>query len=89
MTAERLKRIRLTKHARDKFEFLRRYGFDISEVSVREAVASPSRIDRRNDQLLTLTSLNREYAIRVVYKMANGNIVILTFHPVKRERFNV
>ncbi len=89
MTAERLKRIRLTKHARDKFEFLRRYGFDISEVSIREAVASPSRIDRRNDQLLALKPLDREYAIRAVYKMTNGNIVVLTFHPMKRERFNV
>jgi L-ribulose-5-phosphate 3-epimerase UlaE len=89
LTAERLKRIRLTKHARDKFEFLRRYGFDISEVSVREAVASPSRVDRRDDELLALKPLDREYAIRVVYKMVNGNIVVLTFYPVKRERFNV
>ena len=89
MTAERLKRIRLTKHARDKFEFLRRYGFDISERSIRGAVASPSRVDRRDDELLALKPLDREYAIRVVYKMANGNIVVLTFYPVKRERFNV
>jgi len=38
---------------------------------------------------LALKPLDREYAIRVVYKMANGNIVVLIFNPVKRERLNV
>lgn len=89
MTSERLKKIRYTGHARQKFEFLRKYGFEVSEATVKETVVSPSRVDRRGDQILALKPIDREYAIRVVYKMMNGNIVVVTFYPVKRERFNV
>ena len=56
---------------------------------MKEAVLSPSHVDRRGDQLLALKPINREYAIRVVYKIVNDNIVVVTFYPVKRERFNV
>ena len=46
-------------------------------------------MDKRGDLLLALKPIDREYAIRVVYKIVNDNIVVLTFYPVKRERFNV
>jgi len=68
LAPERSKKIRLTSHAHQKFEFLRRYGFEVSEAAVEEAVLNPSRVDRRGDQLLTLKPIDREYAIRVVYK---------------------
>ena len=83
------KKIRFTKHAQDKFEFLRKYGFEISQASVEEAVLNPRRVDRRDDQVLALRPLDREYALRVVYKMMNDNIVVVTFYPVKRKRFDV
>jgi hypothetical protein len=87
--AETAKKVEFTKHAYDKFELLRKYGFDISRATVEEAVASPSLVDRREDQVLVLKPLDREYALRVVYKMVNDNIVVVTFYPVKRKRFNV
>lgn len=89
MISERLKKIRFTGHARQKFELLRKFGFEVSEATVKEAVVSPSRLDRRGDQILALKPIDREYAIRVVYKMVNDNIVVVTFYPVMRERFSV
>jgi len=50
---------------------------------------NPIRVDRKDDLVLALKPLDREYAIRVVYRMVNDNIVVVTFYPVKRERFNV
>jgi hypothetical protein len=87
--AETTKNVEFTKHAYDKFELLRKYGFDISRATVEEAVASPYLVDRRDDQVLVLKPLDQEYALRVVYKMVNDNIVVVTFYPVKRKRFNV
>lgn len=87
--AETAKKVEFTKHAYDKFELLRKYGFDISRAAVEEAVASPCLVDRRDDQVLVLKPLDRKYALRVVYKMVNDNIVVVTFYPVKRKRFNV
>ena len=89
MTSEASRKVRFTKHAKQKFTLLRRYGFDIPEASVTDAVTNPARVDPRDDQLLALKPLNREYAIRVVYRIVNDHIVVVTFYPVKRERFNV
>lgn len=83
------KKIRFTKHASEKFELLKSYGFDVTEAVVKDAVVGPSRVDQREDQMLALRPLNEEYALRVVYKRINDNIVVVTFYPVKRARFNV
>ena len=86
------KKIRFTKHAHDKFEFLRKYGFEISQASVEEAVLNPRRVGRRDDQVLALRPLDREYAFRVVYKMMNDDVMVMmviTFYPVRRKRFDV
>ena len=36
-----------------------------------------------------LKPLDRECALRVVYKTLNDNMVVVTFYPVKRKRLNV
>lgn len=89
MSSKRQKEIRFTKHARDKFDFLRKYGFDVSEAFVKEVIATPNHVERRGNQLLALKPFNREYALRVVYETVNDNIVVVTIYPVKRERFDV
>lgn len=82
--AKTSKKIRFTKHAREKFELLKKYGFEISEATVGKAVAK-SHLDRRDEEVLVLEPLDQEYATRVVYKTVNentvvlNNIVILTF----------
>jgi len=37
----------------------------------------------------SLKPIDGGFAIRVVYKLVNHNIVVVTFYPVRRERFNV
>jgi hypothetical protein len=69
-------RIRFTKHAREKFQLVEKYGFKMSEDIVKETIINPSRFERRNDQLLTLKAIDGEYAIRVVYRVVNDNIVV-------------
>jgi len=61
----------------------------LSEDSVKEPIIDPTRLERRNDQLLALRPIDREYAIRVVYRVLNDNIVVVTFYRVKRKRFRV
>jgi len=82
-------KIRFTKHASEKFELLKKYGFDVTKSFVTKTIRSPSRVDLRDDQCLALRLLNEEYALRVIYKRINDNIVVVTFYPVKRARFDV
>jgi len=84
-----MKKVNFTKHAYEKFAFLKRYGFEVDEDVVRQAVGHPVHVDRRGDQMLALRPIDEQHAIRVVYEEVNDNIVVVTFYPVKRERFNV
>jgi len=89
LPSERPKKVSFTRHAREKFQFLKEYGFEITEASIREAILNPSRVERKDDQILALKPLDREYAVRVVYRIVKDNILVVTSYPVKRERFNV
>ncbi len=68
---------------------MRKYGFNIARSLVEDTLAAPHRVDRRDDQLFALKPISQEFAIRVVYKLVNHNIVVVTFYPVKRQRFDV
>lgn len=56
-------RIRFTKHALEKFEFAKNYGFEISI----EVILNPERLDQKGDQYLAIKPINTKYALRVVY----------------------
>jgi hypothetical protein len=43
----------------------------------------------RRGQVLAIRPFDEEYAIRVVYRFINDNMLVVTFYPVKRKRFNV
>ena len=81
--------VKLTKHARDKFEFVRRYGFDINKREVIETVLNPDRLDERGGKRLAIKVLDETYALRVVYEERKGYLAVITFHPVRRDRYGV
>jgi hypothetical protein len=89
MSSRLSRKIRFTKHAREKFALLERYGFPLAEAAVKGTILNPSRVERRRGQVLATRPLDEEYAIRVVYRFINDNILVVTFYPVKRKRFNV
>ncbi len=89
MSSRQSRKIRFTKHAREKFALLEKYGFPLDEAAVRGTILNPSHVDRRRGQVLAIRPFDEEYAIRVVYRLINDNIVVVTFYPVKRKRFNV
>jgi len=82
-------KVRFTKHASEKLELLKRYGFAVTEKQVRDAIANPDRVDERDELALAIRVLDREYGLRVVYKTTNDNIVVVTFYPIRRERYGV
>ena len=82
-------KVKFTRHAVEKFGFLKNYGFEISKKQVVEAVVYPSRLDRRNDQFFAVRLMNVKYALRVVYEKRKGFLVVITFYPVKRERYGL
>jgi len=81
--------VRFTRHAREKMQLLASYGFQVTEDMVVEAIRSPARVDHRGGQLLAIRPISEKYALRVVYEIRGGEIVIITLYPVRRDRYGV
>lgn len=81
--------IRFTKHALEKFEMLKLYGFEIDRETIADTIQRPARVDRKGKQFLAIKPLNEKYAIRVVHEIRKGIIVVVTFYPVERRRYGL
>jgi len=82
-------KIRFTKHAHEKFEFVKHYGFELDEKKVVETIKNPTRIDQKNTQYFAIKGINAKYALRVVYEKRKDYLVVITFYPVRRERYGL
>lgn len=86
---DRASKVKFTKHAIEKFETLKRYGFEIEEKQVVETILRPGRLDQKSSQFFATKAINAKHALRVVYESRKDFLVIITFYPVRRERFDV
>ena len=82
-------KVRFTKHAVEKIEILRRYGLEIEERQVVKAVLRPERLDRKGNQFFATVAISPKHALRVVYENRKDFLVVITFYPVRRERYDL
>ena len=82
-------RIRFTKHAHEKLEFVKNYGFDVSKNQVIDVISNPARLDKKDDQYIAIKPINTKYALRVVYEKRKDYLLVITFYPVRRERYGL
>ena len=89
MECNRGHKVRFTKHAREKFEVLKRYGFEISEEEVIRTIRDPARVDKKGSQYFAIKATNAEHALRVVYEERKDHLLVITFYPVRRRRYGI
>jgi len=82
-------RIKLTKHAAEKFDLIRHYGFEVTMKQVIETVLNPECLDERAGQYFAIKTINPKHALKVVYEKRKGYLVVITFYPVRRERYGI
>ena len=85
----RVPKVKFTRHAFEKFGVLKRYGFEIGVGRVMFVVLNPARLERRDGQFFAVKLLDSKYALRVVYEKRKGFLVVITFYPVRRERYGL
>ena len=77
-----------TKHAKDKFRILRKYGFVVSEQKVLETLNRPDLIDySRLPLLIAQKKFDRAHVLRVVYKKEQENLKVITFYPGRLKNY--
>ena len=81
--------IRFTRHAKAKFDLLRHYGFDLEERSVSETIRNPTHLEQRGEQCFAVRVIDERCALRVVYEKRKGYLLVITFYPVRRERYGL
>jgi hypothetical protein len=68
---------------------LKRYGFEIRKKLVTKAILDPEQLEERNNQFFATRIMDSKYALRVVYEDRKDYLVVITFYPVRRERYGV
>jgi len=77
-----------TRHARGKFEVLKRYGFEVTSDLVEETVLSPEKvIPQPGGRFIAQKGITERHVLRVVYREEGETRVIITFYPGRRERY--
>jgi len=78
--------VHFTKHARQKFQVLPNHKF--TERQIIEAVEKPDLIEySRLPLLIAQKKLNRNYVLRVVYRLEREIKIIITFYPGRTKQY--
>ncbi len=81
-------RIRYTKHARHKFEVLRKHGFDVRPEQVERTVQEPDMVVNEGGGIwIAQRRVSVRHVLRVVYRKEGDEIVVITFYPGWRRRY--
>ena len=77
--------IAYTKHAIEKFEFLKRFDWDITKTNIRQTIEHPRwRGVPRFGQATTMSLLDSKHILRVIFDRDNDILRVITFHPARR-----
>lgn len=82
-------RVVYTKHAKEKFKFLRELGFRVRRKDVRAALNHPDfhGTDVERDAEFVLKKIDDKYNLRVIYAKKDDIIIVITFHPTEERRY--
>ena len=77
-----------TKHANEKFEILKKYSVFITRRKVMDVLAHSDQRDySRNPLIIAQGTLDPSHVIRIVYKVEQSNIIVITFYPGRKSQY--
>jgi len=68
---------------------IREHFYEGLERQVVDVVLNPARLERRDGQFFAVKLLDSKHGLRVVYEKRKGFLVVITFYPVRRERYGL
>ena len=81
-------RIVFSSHAENKFDILKKHGFDISKTTIIAALDSPDTVEPGyRGRKIAQGVLDEEHVIRIVFEDFNDTVKVVTFYPARRERY--
>jgi hypothetical protein len=79
-----------TKHSKEKLILSRKAGFCLTQNQIKQAINSPLKVEHKPDgtQIVTVL-LDKSHILRVVYRTEDDIIIIITFYPGRRGRYEI
>ncbi len=59
------------------------------EKDVIDAINDPVKTERRGVQIFSMKIIDSKFALRVVYEERKDIILVITFYPVRRDRYGL
>lgn len=82
------KKIIFPPHAQLKFQVLKQHGVDFSEAQIENVINSPDIIlEAEKSRKIAQKILDEKHVIRVIFEIKNGSIIVITFYPARRSRY--
>jgi len=81
------KEIRWSEHAQLKLDILNQRGIKISAELIAEIIQSPNRQSEEENKKIVQSPITDNLVLRVVYREFSDFILIITFYPGKRSRY--
>ena len=83
-----MEEIQYSRHASLKFGILERHGFPVTKDQVETVVRSPEGVHQQGEKkFIAQRAITDSHLLRVVYRKEADVIVIITFYPGRRERY--
>ncbi|NPV06962.1 MAG: DUF4258 domain-containing protein [Anaerolineae bacterium] len=80
--------IRFTRHVSLKFDALRHHGFEVTQAEVEQVVLDPDSVwPQEGERWIAQKAITGRHVLRVVYRREPGAVVIITFYPGRKERY--
>ncbi len=77
-----------TRHAKEKFQLLKQFGFEITPDQIEKTIRNPDKIvPQSNGRFIAQRRIAENHVLRVIYRVENEDFVIITFYPGRRERY--
>ena len=82
--------IRFTRHALDRLEEQREFGFAIDEDTVLNILMRPEVVlPGHSGRTIAESSIDESHVLRVVFEASEEEIVVVTLYPTRREWYEI
>jgi hypothetical protein len=79
-----------TKHSKEKLVLMRKYGFLITRKKVKDTIKYPLKTESKSDGTIIASSeIDTHLLVRVVYRIENDIIIIITCYPGRRKQYEI
>lgn len=83
-----MKKIEFCGHAEIKFQILKKHGVHLTKSQIVEIVSTPDKIiDAEKSRRIAQKTMNSHHLIRVIFEETKDAIIVVTFYPARRSRY--